>query len=42
MVDLASERLYFDALLDELKECRIPYTECGVANVNVAEIRAVE
>ena len=37
-----SERLYFDALLDELKECDIPYTECGVAKVNVAEIRAIE
>lgn len=36
-----SERLYFDALLDELKENGIPYTECGAAEVNVAEIRAI-
>ena len=37
-----SERLYFDALLDELKENDIPYTECGIANVSVAEIGAIE
>ena len=37
-----SERLYFDALLDELKENGIPYTECGIANVSVAEIGATE
>ena len=37
-----SERLYFDALLDELRENGIPYTECGTAQVNVAEIRAIE
>ena len=37
-----SERLYFDALLDELKENGIPYTECGVAKVNVAQIGATE
>jgi hypothetical protein len=36
-----SDRLYFDALLDELKENGIPYTECGIAEVNVAEIGAI-
>ena len=33
------ERLYYDALLEELKENGIPYTECGTTPVNVAEIR---
>ena len=37
-----SERLYFDALLDELKENGIPCTDCGAAEVNVVEIRAIE
>ena len=29
-------------MLDELKENGIPYMECGIAKVNVAEIRAIE
>ena len=37
-----SERLYFDALLDQPKENGIPYTECGIAEVNAAKIRAIE
>ena len=37
-----SDRLYFDALLDELKKNGIPYTECGVAEVNVAIIGGAE
>ena len=34
-----SERLYYGALLEELKENGIPYRECGTAPVSVAEIR---
>lgn len=37
-----SERLYFDALLDELKENGIPYIECGTVEVNGADIKAAE
>lgn len=33
-----SERIYYDALLAELKENDIPYTECGTAAVRVAGI----
>jgi hypothetical protein len=37
-----SERLYYGALLEELKENGIPYRECGTAPVSVAEIRTGE
>jgi hypothetical protein len=37
-----SERLYYDALLEKLRENGIPYRECGTAPVNVAEISTGE
>lgn len=37
-----SERLYYNALLEELRENGIPYTECGTEPVSVAEISAGE
>ena len=37
-----AERLYYDALLEELKDNGIPYVDCGTTPVNVAEIRVSE
>ena len=37
-----SDRRYYDALLDELKENGIEYVECGTTPVCVADIRACE
>ena len=37
-----SDRRYYEALLEELKENRIAYTECGVMPVRVAEIQIEE
>ena len=37
-----SDRRYYDALLDELKENGIEYVECGTTPVSVADIRACE
>jgi hypothetical protein len=34
-----SDRCYYDALLDELKENGIEYVECGSTTVSVAEIK---
>jgi hypothetical protein len=34
--------VYYDALLDDLKENEIEYVECGTMPVCVADIRACE
>ena len=34
-----SDRCYYDALLDELKENGIEYVECGMTPVCVADIK---